>query len=347
MKKQTFHKVFLPTVALVMLLWFSTSSLLSQDSELSVNLSGQWKFMIGDDPEWKNPAYDDKNWDEINVPGSWENQGFYGYDGYAWYRKTFIIPNSSDRYRYYLDLGYIDDVDQTYVNGELVGSTGNFPPNYSTAYTALRQYSIPPGVIKKTNKITIAIRVYDDIGEGGIIQGQILLKVDKNPLIADLDLEGLWKFKTGNCHPADSQSSDFTSWNQILVPGTWEDQGYKDYDGVACYAKEFDLSGQFEGKKMVLLLGQIDDLDMTYLNGVLIGQSGEFNASTAENMRDTYKQFRGYYIPESILNENGKNVIQVKVLDIYGKGGIWNGTIGLITQDNYIKYWRAKRNESY
>jgi len=43
-----------------------------------------WKFEIGDDPAYSERNYDVSRWEQIHVPGTWENQGFPGYDGYAW-----------------------------------------------------------------------------------------------------------------------------------------------------------------------------------------------------------------------------------------------------------------------
>ena len=321
-----------------------TTSVFSQELDKSVDLSGKWKFMIGDDMRWKNIDYDDDHWEEIHVPRAWEEQGFHGYDGYAWYRKTFIIPSFSEKISYYLDLGFIDDVDQVFVNGQLIGKSGYFPPNYSTAYKAHRLYIIPHKILHKTNKVTVAVRVYDEGGEGGIIHGNIGLWLDKESLYTDLDLQGEWKFKTGNCSNIEDVALNYSSWDEILVPGMWEEQGYKDYDGIACYAKEFELKGQFENDRMILLLGRIDDLDMVYVNGILIGQSSDFEVSTAEQRNDMYKQMRGYYVPENVLIHRGKNLITVRVLDWWGMGGIWDGAVGLITQDNYIYYWRKKRN---
>jgi len=341
------HIVFRLAIALSLSLILSPVLIFSQDLELAVDLRGQWKFMIGDNIQWKNNDFDDSKWETIYVPEPWENQGFNGYNGYAWYRKTFILPNISDKSKYYLKLGFIDDVDQTYINGIMVGKTGSFPPNYSTAYRAQRLYSIPNELLTKTNRITVAVRVYDDIGEGGIVQGNIGIWVDKNSLFPDLDLEGFWKFSPGKCaDPTDTQWG-YDTWKEIIVPGAWEGQGYKDLDGIACYAKQFKLDGQFNHERMVLLMGRIDDLDMVYVNGILVGQSGEFLPSTVEQYSDEYKQFRGYYLPENVLNQTGNNIIVVRVLDVYGQGGIWDGPVGLITQDNYIKYWRAKRNTSF
>jgi len=52
-----------------------------------IDLNGEWKFRIGDNKDWADPAFSDAGWTTIKAPGPWEDQGFRGYDGYAWYRK--------------------------------------------------------------------------------------------------------------------------------------------------------------------------------------------------------------------------------------------------------------------
>jgi sialate O-acetylesterase len=188
------------------------------------------------------------------------------------------------------------------------------------------------------------VRVFDEGGEGGILHGNISLSVDRSAIRPDLNLQGNWHFKTGNCGNPIENEIEFQSWNEILVPGVWEDQGYKNYDGISCYAKQFTLDGQFENKKMVLMLGKIDDLDMVYVNGVLVGQSGDFENAAQQNISEMFNQFRGYYLPEDVLNHKGINTIIVKVYDYWGVGGIWQGDIGLISQDHYIASWRKRKD---
>jgi len=344
MKKEMKYRMdFVKLIGLLFLILLLDVGLKAQELDRVADLSGRWKFSIGDKLEWANPDYDDSHWEKIWVPKSWEDQGFHGYDGYAWYRTTVQLANINEKQSYYLRLGYIDDVDEVYINGKKIGITGTFPPRYTTAYNAQRIYAIPYKFIHKDKDMTIAVRVFDEGGEGGIIHGDIAIMVDNSSVFTDFDLKGNWKFETGNCSGL-PEKDNYNSWDEIYVPGTWEDQGYKNYDGVACYAKEFELDGQFTGKRMVLMLGRIDDLDMVYLNGVLIGQSGAFVKETVYQRSDQYKQVRGYYIPQGILNDEGKNVLIVKVLDHTGLGGIWDGSIGLITQENYINYWRTRRN---
>jgi len=245
----------------------------------------------------------------------------------------------------YLSLGYIDDVDEVYINGHLIGKTGTFPNNYTTAYNAKRIYRIPKNVLNAMGENSIAVRVYDEGGEGGIIHGDIAIMIDFDAIPVDYDLQGTWKFKTKDCKIVENAAWDFSDWDEIIVPGIWQNQGYKNYNGIASYSVEFTLSNEFDGERMVLVLGKIDDLDQVFLNGELIGQSGDFTVKTLYNNLEFHKQLRGYYLPINALNNNGKNVLVVKVLDAGGLGGLYQGSVGLITQSHYIDYWRARRKK--
>ena len=313
----------------------------AQDLKKVMDLNERWKFSIGDRNEWASPNYDDSNWEWVDVPSAWENQGFHGYDGYAWYRKTFSGRQLPNNQALYLQLGNIDDVDEVFFNGKRIGKSGNFPPRYATAYKSYRRYNVPADLIQETN--TIAVRVYDNVGEGGIIHGDIALTMDRDAVTVDVDLSGSWKFKLGAYAHEDIDRIE--DWDNIVVPGNWENQGYKDYDGYACYALEFNLEQEFNKDRMVLVLGKIDDIDQVFVNGVLIGQSGEFKPETVNERSNSWLQIRGYYLPENLLKTNEKNLIVVRVYDAMQGGGIYSGSIGLISQDNYIKYWNKRRNK--
>ena len=141
------------------------------------NLSGEWKFSIGDQEEWKQESYNDSEWDKIRVPGAWEDQGYHGYDGFAWYRKTVQFPNELKSANLYLELGYIDDVDEVFVNGELIGSSGSFHPQMITAYMKKRVYSIPSHLVQ-ADQLVISVRTFDSHMKGGIVKGNIRLLTD-------------------------------------------------------------------------------------------------------------------------------------------------------------------------
>ena len=329
---------------ILLMILISEPNVYSQDWERLVNLKGYWKFSIGDDLNWAKTSYYDDNWEEIKVPSSWEDEGFHGYNGYAWYRKHFRlsgIPSGS----IYLLLGSIDDVDQAYVNGNLVGATGTFPPNYQTAYYAYRKYPVPVQFLNKNGDNVIAVRVYDSELQGGIINGDIGLYMSAG-LNTDINLEGQWKFKTGDNKKWKENDFNDKDWDSIIVPGFWEAQGYNNYDGFAWYRKTVKIPEDLKNKKLVLVVGKIDDLDEVYLNGKLIGSTGNIKDNADENkFSQEYAQFRGYYIPDGAIKINEDNVIAVRVFDGWKDGGIYEGPIGIITQKEYIKYWRDKKDK--
>ncbi|HKJ81587.1 MAG TPA: beta galactosidase jelly roll domain-containing protein [Ignavibacteriaceae bacterium] len=305
-----------------------------------VDLDGKWKFSIGDDMRWADSKYNDDNWEEIKVPSSWEDQGFNGLDGYAWYRIHFRYDDRIKSQDVYLNLGRVDDADQTYLNGHLLGFTGTFPPNIQTAYYVFRRYYIPPDYFNKNGDNVIAVRVYDIQLSGGILEGNPGIEIEDPGVAPDFNLAGIWKFKTGD----DSLYSEInyrdSAWSKITVPQKWEVEGYPDYDGIAWYRKEFTLPDNLSDKSLFLLMGKIDDIDQTYLNGKLLGYTGYFNFEPPRYNGNDYLRVRAYKIPAGYLNTNGKNIIAVRVYDGFKDGGIYEGPVGIITNEKYSSFWR-------
>jgi len=345
MKTKT--KIVLNYLAVILFFGLFTQVTIAQKKERLINLKGYWKFSIGDDMNWANPSYDDYNWEEIKVPAYWEDQGFNGYNGYAWYRKHFKFPGDFDGSVIYLKLGTIDDIDQTFVNGKMVGSSGSFPPHYETAYNAYREYSVPVKDFKKNGDNVIAVRVFDSQLGGGINWGEIGLYYIPNELAAEVNLQGKWKFKTGDNKEWKQKDFDDKDWKTLFVPAYWESQGYKDYNGYAWYRKTFKVPSTLGSKKLVLMMGKIDDLDEVYVNGQLVGSTGVMHDDSSKNSIDQkeYAQFRGYYLPDGLIKPNEDNVIAVRVYDGWRDGGIYQGPIGLISQERYIKFWEKNKSK--
>jgi len=146
-----------------------------------------WVMKTGDQPEWAMPDFDDGSWAAVQVGRPWEEAGFPEYDGYAWYRITFRVPQGwkqEARHGFLsLSLGWIDDSDITYFNGRQIGATGAVPPDYQTAYDTTRRYRVPVSLVRWGQENVIAVRVYDGQGPGGIYRGSFLLKL---PDLSDL-----------------------------------------------------------------------------------------------------------------------------------------------------------------
>ncbi|HMC01570.1 MAG TPA: sialate O-acetylesterase [Flavobacteriaceae bacterium] len=103
---------------------------------------------------------------------------------------------------------------------------------------------------------------------------------------------------------------DYSDWSKCILPSFWDDFGYADFDGSMWFKRTFDLDSTQLKNDFHLVLNQIDDYDITWVNGVKVGES--FGKSN----------FRNYKVPKNILR--GKdNIITVRVFDVGGKGGIY------------------------
>jgi sialate O-acetylesterase len=246
-----------------------------------------------------------------------------------------------------LKLGRIDDVDAVYVNGNLVGSSGTFPPHYETAYWAWREYPLPVNLLNFDKENVIAVRVYDSQLGGGIIEGEVGLFELEGAMRLDYNLAGEWKFNIGDDMKWKEPNYDDRKWEKIRVPASWDVQGYKDYDGFAWYRTTIKVPSYLAGKKLVLSLGKIDDIDEAYIDGKLVGSTGDMNDGdpVEYNQYNEYQQSRGYYIPNGLIEPDKEIVIAVRVYDGYNIGGIYEGPVGLIEHSKYIKYWREQRDD--
>ncbi|MGQ1890513.1 beta galactosidase jelly roll domain-containing protein [Thermophagus sp. OGC60D27] len=304
-----------------------------------VSLNGYWKFNIGDHISWAEKGFDDSDWDQIKAPDSWENQGYVGYNGYAWYRKSITIPGDAQQMQLYLSLDRIDDVNEVYFNGTRIGQTGGFPPKFETAYNIQVVYPIPSHLIQYDGNNTIAIRVYDDGEEGGLVGTELKLGYDENTQLLALNLSGNWKFSfyyTLSCLKPDFNDSE---WDDILVPATWESQGYNNYDGQACYRKTFTLDNTLKDRALYFIGGKIDDKDQVFINGKLIGSTEKmYKTALGNSFWGDWQIRRAYPIPEGLLNYSGKNTVVVLVDDHGGMGGIFEGPVGLMTEEQYQQY---------
>ncbi len=138
----------------------------------------------GEAENWKNADMDDSKWQQMKLPGLWENQQLGELDGFVWFRKTINISAADAGKEATLELAMIDDNDITYVNGVKVGSINS--------YNAKRKYTIPAGVLKE-GKNVIAVRVEDTGGGGGIYGDSTDMKLAVGSNI--ISLASNWPFK--------------------------------------------------------------------------------------------------------------------------------------------------------
>ncbi|WP_339842189.1 PVC-type heme-binding CxxCH protein [uncultured Maribacter sp.] len=158
------------------------------------HVDGYLNAFTAANPDYKKPSdevsdmssntYDDTNWETMEIPQYMEDAGLE-IDGVVWFRKEVIVPARMANKANLLALGPIDDSDITYVNGVEVGSM-------ASSFSSNRNYDIPVGVLKE-GKNTIAVRVEDTGGEGGIYGNFWQLYVQSGEEM--IRIHGIWKYK--------------------------------------------------------------------------------------------------------------------------------------------------------
>ena len=153
-------------------------------------LNGPWQFQVGDDPRWSAPDFDDSAWEtvdltpapgahdgDVGLPGyvsGWSRRGHAGYTGYAWYRLKVTVDG---HHRTPLALAgptLVDSSYQLYVNGKLLGGTGNFSGATPTVYGVRPTvYTLPASTSTGPQTYVIAFRVWMDPIDAGEDNGGI------------------------------------------------------------------------------------------------------------------------------------------------------------------------------
>ena len=136
------------------------------------------RFLKGDDPAWSAFTFDDSSWQVVPFDKSWEDLVDYA-NGYGWYRLHVVIPSSLKKGvvdAIMLDLGAIDDSDQTWINGHPVGKDGTFPEDpggYCSEWGRRRYYVVDPSWVRWDKDNVIAVRVYNYGDPGGFYRGAV------------------------------------------------------------------------------------------------------------------------------------------------------------------------------
>lgn len=103
---------------------------------------------------------------------------------------------------------------------------------------------------------------------------------------------------------------DDSDWDRIAVDRNWEASGYDGMDGIAWYRAAFTLSAQEAKSGITLGVGQVDDSDVTYVNGQAVGRT-----------ENRWNLPRVYRVPAAALKP-GRNLVAVQVTDLSGGGGL-------------------------
>ncbi|MFC0876220.1 sugar-binding domain-containing protein [Saccharicrinis sp. FJH2] len=151
----------------------------ADENDKVINLStGRWKFIRGDNMEYKEYGVFEGNWDLVQVPADWMTYPLPEADPHwGWYRRSISLGEEDRGKNISVQLGKIGDADELYFNGKLVGSSGQMPPAFISAKNEERVYMIPPSAINYNGRNVLALRIFRETGEGGIYKDKPIRKI--------------------------------------------------------------------------------------------------------------------------------------------------------------------------
>lgn len=198
---------------------------------------------------WMSRDFDDKQWKQCDLPAAFGDIEIDG-NGAAWFRKRVVIPSGWAGRDLVLSLGVIDDCDDTWLNGKLVGQTTSAVESY---WSVPRRYRIPAKDVAVGENV-IAVRVLDHAYSGGFM-GEAK---DMHISLADdaaqrISLAGDWRAKV----------EFLINWDKTASRPTPPSDGNK-----------------LQGIPSALFNGMIANIQMYPIQGVLWYQ-GESNAGDA------------------------------------------------------------------
>lgn len=142
-----------------------------------LSLPSEWVLAFdaqdrGVQERWFAPDYDALGWRKVRIGAFWEEQG-YDYDGVAWYRVAFTVPEALRGRIVRLFFGAVDDAAWVFVNGQLAGiHDEGGRRRFSVEVTHLLRFDAPN---------LLVVRVLDRGGPGGIWKSVKLMAERERP----------------------------------------------------------------------------------------------------------------------------------------------------------------------
>lgn len=215
-----------------------------------------WRTRSGEQPgtePWNPQAVDSGTW-HVAPPGlgdyqAWGVPALSNFLGMLWYRTQLQLTAEEAAQPAWLDLGGVDEVDQTWLNGHVIGNSFGFGTE--------RSYRIPDGVLRAGDN-TLVVNVLNTYGAGGLV-GDPTRRALRFGSGARVPLDGKWFYQAAAPQlgsprraPWESVGGIATLFNGMIAP-----LGAFGLSGVLWYQGESN-TGEAAGYQ-ALLAGLMSD----------------------------------------------------------------------------------------
>ena len=128
-----------------------------------LDLSGDWRTILGDDPAYSKPDFDDSHWQTIHLPLDKDDSAF---NSVRWLRRDFAAPAGTPANDLVLTIGSFRLSYQVFVNGTLLDTALQQP---AQIYPKPRMFLLPPALLRAGETNRVAIRALAAISMGALM----------------------------------------------------------------------------------------------------------------------------------------------------------------------------------
>ena len=129
----------------------------SKESEFN-KLENNWEYLIGSQED-SIITINTENFKLVNELDHLERL-LPNSEGFLWLKNTFTLPKNLESTEIALLLGRITMADKTYLNGELIGTGGSFPPNFFSNWNEFRFFPLSKGTLETNSENNQLIKIY-------------------------------------------------------------------------------------------------------------------------------------------------------------------------------------------
>ena len=261
-------------------------------------------------------------------------------DVHGWYAHAFDIPRMFRGMDLVIDLGVIDDADETFLNGSQLGKTGKIPGG--SAWRTDRLYRASATRLRDEGN-TVAVHVWSQWGLGGIV-GPPVIKAAVAPADAEWELATI---KDGNAPPCGLNATrtaasalsvcfpdSHVEWQTASVP--WKGHAALPDDvHWMVFRLRFDLfhedgSPRRFARPLVMDCGPVYDVAAFFLNGRRVGLVGRFPEDGLPAFTEAARRARFIVDPKDWAKD-GHNELLAVIFRVRGIGGL-PGVPGLLPE---------------
>jgi beta-galactosidase len=131
----------------------------AQQHQPAQSFDQSWKFYLGNDSTAYKPGFNDSKWRKLDLPHDWSIEGAFDEKatsttnegalptGIGWYRKTFVVPQSSANKNVFIDFDGVYKNSEVWINGHYLGKRPNGYISFRYELTKYLHFGAKPNVI--------------------------------------------------------------------------------------------------------------------------------------------------------------------------------------------------------